>query len=1042
MMPYESFHKIADYKNPGVTSVGRQDAHSPWFACASEAQARDWSQNSPYRKSLDGVWKFSCCARPELTETFWEKDFDVSAWADIKVPGNWETQGFDKPIYTNFVYPWDHTSLDEHIVHPFGEDGEGVPKPPFIPEDNVTGCYRTSFTVPEDWDGREIFINFNGVETAYYFWVNGESVGYAEDSKLPSVFNITPYLVKGENTLAVKVMRFATSSYLEDQDYWYLCGIYRSVELIAKPARRIEDIKVTADFDPVYGLGRLSADIRVTRFDGYGKYTVRLNVYRGGELLVSACANPNTSADFRQDVIPSAGTARICIDMGRVEPWSPENPSLYTVTAAFISDTGEEVDFETCRVGFKRVEIRNGIVLLNGVRLIVKGVNRHEFEAYNGRAVTREFMVREILRMKQLGINSVRTCHYPDSPVWLDLCDELGLLVICECDVETHGVRGEITFDPAWGTAMLERAIRMVLTHKNHACIYSWSLGNESGAGANHAAMYGWIKEYDKSRLCQYESGNPGANISDIRGKMYATKEGILGMLTDENDTRPVILVEYLYQISNSGGGMENFWQYVKNYARFQGGYIWDWQDKCLVGKTPDGKDYFAYGGAFNEDIVDWLRPGFMTNNGIVLPDLTVKPVGHEVRQGYCPIQIECDSVDRGAPEYKGLRIYNSNMFTSSEGYDLIACVQENGIIISSEKIPLPVVSAGSHIDIDYKPEFKRNLDCEYFLLIKVMRRENTLWDDENTQLGVFQFPLGFGKRSYRALPESEQMEIVETADSVTIRGGDCEFVFCKVCGLIVSAKRAGTEYLSKKSGLEVLTRPRDGVYCRAAWGRHEIWRHAEGLKPALVSINAEKCGNRALVTVVRREESDLGAMSFVRTQYTLSSNGRIGISTVFDVDTGASDVPRVGLEFVVPEGFEKLCYYGRGVIENYRDRKMSAPVGLYASTVEDQHFAFIPPSENGGHEDVRWMELENGGGKRLRIEATVPFHFDVHHASVDDYKTADYDYQLARRKESYLHVDAAHAGIGSDMGWSTVLTKENRVNCGVYNLVFTIEMK
>ena len=1043
MNRYKDFHRRNDWETVEVTSINRVPAHSPWGAYESAAEAARYVPVSKYRKSLDGIWKFAYYDHPDQADCFWETDFDVSAWADITVPGNWEVQGFGKPIYTNFVYPWDHAVQARHIVHPHGAGrGEGVPKPPYIPEDNPTGCYRTGFTVPQAWAGREVFLHFGGVETAYYVWVNGQPVGYAEDSKLPSTFCITPYLTEGVNSLSVQVMRFASSSYLEDQDYWYLDGIYRSVELIAKPARRIEDMKFTADFDPVCGGATVDADVRVTRFDGYANWGVKLELFDDtGKSVASALAAPNPSAGFRNDVLPNAGTARLHLKLDKARPWNPESPALYTAVVTLLDEFGAEIDFESSRIGFKRVEIRNGIVLLNGARLIIKGVNRHEHEAYHGRSVPRDFMVREILRMKQLGINAVRTCHYPDSPVWLDLCDEMGILLVCECNVETHGIHGEITFDPVWGTAMLERAMRMVMTHKNHPSIYSWSLGNESGTGPNHAAMYGWIKEYDPSRLCQYESGDPGANVSDIRSRMYATEAGILGMLADETDTRPVILVEYLYQIANSGGGMKKFWELVKTYARFQGGYIWDWQDKCLVAKTPDGRDYFAYGGAFDEDVVDWLRPGFMTNNGIVLPDLTVKPVGWEVRQVYCPIQIERDPVDRGTPEYPGFRIYNSNLFTDSNAYYLVAWVQENGRVILEQTLDLPEIAPGAKVFWNYAPEFEKKPGCEYFLQLKVVRRDATPYGLANEEIGVFQFPLGCGPRSYPVQADAAPVALWETDKTITVRGGSVEVEFCKSCGLILSAKKHGVEYLAKGSGLEVFTRPRDGVSCRAGWGRYEIWRHAEDMDAALVSIEAVQAGSRAIVTAVRRQTSDLGNTSFATTRYTVSGDGSIDLYTRLDVDTGASDVPRAGLEFVVPEGFEHLDYYGRGEVENYRDRSLCAPIGLYESTVEAQHFAFIPPSENGGHSDVRWLELRNPQGHTLRVSAAVPMHFDVHHATIGDYKQADYDFQIPRRREAYLHLDAAHAGIGSDMGWSTVLTKENRVPCGVYEHSFTIKM-
>lgn len=381
-------------------------------------------------------------------------------------------------------------------------------------------------------------------------------------------------------------------------------------------------------------------------------------------------------------------------------------------------------------------------------------------------------------------------------------------------------------------------------------------------------------------------------------------------------------------------------------------------------------------------------------------------------------------------------------MFTDASAYYLVAWVQENGRVILEETLELPKLAAGAKALWEYEPKFEKKPDCEYFLQLKVVRRDATQYGLANEEIGIFQFPLGCGARRYLKAPDAAPVVIWDTDGEITVRGGSVEVVFCKSCGLIVSARKNGVEYLSKGSGFEVFTRPRDGVYCRAAWGRHEIWKHAENLAGALVSIDAVQAGARAIVTVVRSQTSDLGNVSFARSIYTISGDGRIELSVVLDIDTGAADVPRAGLEFVLPEGFEHLDYYGRGEVENYRDRMLCAPIGLYESTVDAQHFAFIPPSENGGHSDVRWLELRNAQGHTLRVSAASPMHFDVHHATIDDYKKADYDYQLPRRKEAYLHIDAAHAGIGSDMGWSTVLTQANRVECGVYEASYTIEMK
>ncbi|MBE6935211.1 MAG: DUF4981 domain-containing protein [Ruminococcaceae bacterium] len=1042
MNPYASFFGKPAWETLGISSSGRLLAHSPWAAPASEAAALA-GEASPYRLSLDGVWKFRWLPTPEAVTPFWQEDFRDADWDDITVPGNWEVQGFGKPIYTNTPFPWSYESRGQHILYPHGEtEGRGVPNQPYLPKENPTGCYRTRFTVPEAFAGRDVILHLGAVETAYYVWVNGSPVGYAEDSKLYSEFDLTPYLHAGENTLALQVMRYATASYIEDQDYWHLSGITRSVELLAKPHRRIEDMKLRAEYDPVYGGGMLDADIKVARFDGYADAEVTVTIYdAAGNALATGRGKPTFFAQYRDDVKPNTGVARVRLKLEKVSPWCPESPALYTVTAVYRDRDGRELDCEADRVGFKHVEVRDGVIYVNGARLIIRGVNRHEHEAYHGRTVSREFMIEEIRRMKQLGINAVRTCHYPDSPMWFDLCDELGLFTICECNIESHGVEGELTHDPAWGTTMLERVIRMVLIHKNHASIYSWSLGNESGTGANHAAMYGWVKEYDPSRLCQYEAGNPGANISDVRGNMYATIEDILRLLTDEHDTRPVILVEYLYQIANSGGGMQHFQELLRRYARFQGGYIWDWQDKCLVAKDENGNDFFAYGGAFDEDLTDWTAPHFMTNNGIVLPDLTVKPVGWEVRQAYCPIGITTDDLLRGEPMYRGYRVRNEEIYRDSSAYLLRAAILEDGVVIREEDCDLPVLAAGEYYDVTELPAFEKQAGKEYFVNFSVIRREETWFDPAGTVLGVYQFPLGRGARCWQAAPKAAPVAIAEDDAAIAVSGEHFGVVFEKASGLIRSMDRDGVFYLATDSGRETLSRPRDGLFCQEGWGRANLWGHAEHLTAGVLSITAVPAGERALVEVVRRAESDLGNVSLIRTRYLIDGSGRMEVSVSLDVDTGAYDVSRAGLEFVIPAGFERLRYYGRGENENYRDRILSAPMGLYTSTVAAQHFAFIPPSECGGHEDTRWLELTNEAGQGIRVSTPGGFHFDVHHNTIAEYRHADYDHLLPQHGESWLHIDAAHAGIGSNMAWSTVLAEGDRVKSGVYTLDFVIEI-
>ncbi|MBC8080135.1 MAG: DUF4981 domain-containing protein, partial [Gorillibacterium sp.] len=785
--------------------------------------------------------------------------------SDIKVPGNWELQGFGEPIYTNVVLPWDHFSKEHQVIHPTTKEGvRGLPNPPYIPQENPTGCYFRKFDIAAEWLEKETFIHFNGVETAYYLWINGKEVGYSQDSKLPSEFNITNFITAGENTIALQVMRFAESTYLEDQDYWYLSGIFRSVSLYAKPKARIVDWKIDAIPDLHYPFGMIKADVSINRFNGFANYKVKLDIFDlEGHLLSSGTSDINPQGNYRSYETPTSNTARIILKVENIEQWTPETPHLYKAVMTLISLENEEVDFESCRIGFKKTEIIDGVLLLNGNRLIVRGVNRHEHEVYGGRTVAVDHMVEEIKLMKRLNINSVRTCHYPDDPIWYDLCDEWGILLICECNLETHGVMGALSHNPAWGTNFLERAIRMVLTHKNHPSIYSWSLGNESGVGANHAGMAGWIREYDPTRLCQYEAGEPGKNISDVRGNMYATQNHIMNMLTDAVDIRPIVLVEYLYQIRNSGGGMYKFYDLVENYKRFQGGYIWDWQDKCLVSKTAEGREFFGYGGDFGESVVDWENPGFMTNNGIVLPDLTPKPAAMEVKQIYCPLIFE--EISQNNPwvleeDMGHFIIKNRNLVLDTMHYEVTYAVRENGYVVQTGVYELPYLQAGEEIKASFTEPIAKKPNCEYHVELIVKYAMDSAYAQAGYELGCYQFRLESGVYEYElptiveAIIEETKISLVNDEQTLKIIGNNCTVTFDKTTGLIISHVKNGVEYLAI-GPKECFTRPLTGMDAQKGWGRYSIWEKFanDHTSSKLKEITALPIGNtKALIEVVR----------------------------------------------------------------------------------------------------------------------------------------------------------------------------------------------
>lgn len=1034
----QDFYRNPAYLNKDITSVNRNSAHSPWLALPTKESALR-GEASPYRVSLNGEYDFYCYESPDQVDNFYEPGYNTTGAKKIQVPGNWETQGFDEPIYTNVLFPWNYDMEEPCNIKP-GKGLLKIPNAPHIPSHNPTGCYRRSFTVPKSFAGREVYLYFEGVETAYYLWVNGQPVGYSEDSKLPSEFNITPYLQEGENLLALQVMRFATSTYMEDQDYWYLSGIYRNVWLVAKPKIAIEDYKVRAIPDLNHLSGTVSADITVTRREGYADCSVGLALYDGETLLAEGQGSIAAVARYRTAEQPTANTGRVSLTIPKIALWSPESPKLYTLVVTLLDQDGNLLDTETCRTGFKKVEVKNGVVLLNGQRLIIRGVNRHE-HCPKGRAVSREHMEEEIRQMKRMHINSVRTCHYPDAPLWYDLCDEYGILLICECNLETHGVEGQLSHNPDYAMSYLERATRMVCTHKNHVSIYSWSLGNESGHGANHAAMYGFIKEYDKDRLCQFESGEPGKNISDVRGNMYAPVHQILKMLADVEDDRPIILVEYLYQISNSGGGLKKFRELTEKYPRFQGGYVWDWQDKGLLAKAEDGTEFFGFGGDFGESYVEHDCPPFMTNNGIVLPDLTWKPVAYELKAAYAPVLVERPEILSPWQSRKVGAEYIVKNNTDTEYLREYRCrvlLKENGLVIAEQELELPNLPPRSQKAITVDLPYQGKPGCEYYLDFEIIRRAAAWYEDAGDIVSATQFRL-LGESFRYEEPKAVAAVFCEDAgEELLLQGEGFCYRFLKNTGEVCSAVKDGVEYL-QRAMVPSFLRPITGIDCQPGWGSFEQYQIFEQSRydcEYAGAMTGEGSASLEFRFQVHQEDMEL-VMGTLR--YTVFGGGQLKteyFATVFPVL-----VSRVGLELTIPAGFESVSYYGYGENENYCDRMESVRLGVYHSTVEEQHFPFSPISETGGHEGTRWLKLSDAEGHSMKLTANMPFHFDVHHNTVADYRVAKHDHELVRRKEAYLHIDAAHSQIGSEMAWSTQLDDSMHIGGKSHYLSFLTEL-
>lgn len=1046
----QSFHAKPDYLNIDVLSINRNISHTKWGAFDSVTNALTCERkNSNNVKSLNGNYKFKLFDRPELVPDFFANGYDASSWDQIPVPANWELHGHSKPIYTNVVYPWSYALDEDCMLTASKADTIKVPNPPHIPQQNPTGCYLTTFEISDL--SKDTHLCFDGVENAFYLWINGSPVGYSQDSKLPAEFNITKYLHEGKNTLALQVMRFSHTTYMEDQDYWHISGIFRSVWLISKPKMAIYDYQIKATPNLHHLTGTVTADITVTREPFFADYSVALSVYDINDNLISTgVSGIQKEAEYTMINRPTANTGRVTLNLSEIKLWSPENPTLYKAVITLISPQGEIVDIESCRIGFKDITVIDGVIHLNGKRLIIRGVNRHDHCYFAGRAVPTAFMRDEIIAMKRMNINSVRTCHYPDAPEWYDLCDELGILLVCECDLETHGVAGALSHSPAYATNYLERGVRMVLNYKNHPSIYSWSLGNESGTGANHAAMYGFIKEYDNTRLCQYEAGEPGKNVSDVRGNMYATIQHILNMLCDPKDNRPIVLVEYLYQIRNSGGGMDKFLELLENYPRFQGGYIWDWQDKCLLNKDKDGNDFFAFGGDFGEKDVEWQNPLYMTNNGIVLPDLTFKPVAQEVKTVYSPVIICNETANSAWARPHGFNTYtvkNRCFDLDLSHFNCTATVCENGTPILTTVIDLPNLAPNEDKLITVDIPHDKKAGAIYSIDFAISQKFDSFYASNTYEISTFSFSLASGATLQGDVTHDEVVSLSYSDTAYIVTAKDFSCAISKRDGYIQSLTKDGEEFLQRGAS-ESLDRPYTGLDCQADWGMFNELKYLRNgnLKRELTSINAVTTSDNlsAIITVKSRlystlSEHDYGI--FAKTTYTVYGDGEIDVDFKISVDESLRVLPRVGVEFVIPAGFEQLTYLGYGPYENYSDRMACARLGRFTTTVSNEHFPFIPPSENGGHEKTKFVTLENDNGSKITFLSFVPFHFDVHHNTVEDYQNAMHDHELIRREESYLHIDTAHSGIGSNMAWSTMLTDEHTVKAGNYELSITIKL-
>ena len=762
-----------DWENPQVVGRNKQPAHATLLPFADLNTALTGERhNSPYFQLLNGDWRFHFSPTPATApDDFFRPDFNSRDWDVVPVPSNWQMLGYGIPRYLAADYPFDKTN------------------PPYTPEEtNETGSYLTTFTIPEDWQDRQVFIVFDGVDSAFYLWVNGQEVGYSQDSRLPAEFDLTPYIHAGENALAVRVYRWSDGSFLEDQDMWFLSGIFRDVYLFATPKIHIRDFWARTELDASHHDAVLRLRVHVKNYS-----ETNAKGYQIEAALFDEYSQP-TDWQVAGSMQVGAGQEVVLEMSGEIanpKKWDGEHPNLYRLAIQLKDASGNPLEVEQCQVGFRVVEIEEGKVLVNGVPIYFRGVNRHEHDPVRGHAITEKSMIEDILLMKRFNINAVRTCHYPDIPRWYELCDQYGLYLIDEANVESHGLWDKFAKDPDWELAFVERGSRMVERDKNHPSIIIWSLGNESGEGPNHAAMADWIHQHDPTRPIFYDSGDKAPYL-DILSKMYPKLDALARAAQEPGETRPFIMCEYAHAMGNSPGNLKEYWEVIEAHPRLRGGFIWDWVDQGIRQVTEDGKGWYAYGSDFGDEPSSFS----FCCNGIVFPDRSLHPAMWEVKKVYQPVKIE--EVDLLAGK---MDVINCYFFSDLSGLDVTWKLTDGERVIQTGQLPrlhtLPAAREAIIVPFD-KPELEPG--AEYWLTLSFTLAENTSWADKGHEVAWEQFKVPWPVPETPRPPEDElpALELTETTTTVEVHSADFNLVFDKHSGTIASWLHKGTELIQR----------------------------------------------------------------------------------------------------------------------------------------------------------------------------------------------------------------------------------------------------
>lgn len=1006
-------------------------AHSDHVAYANETEAEE--KKSSFRLLLDGIWKFHYARNYTQTVNGFEAEtFDCKCWEDIRVPAHIQMEGYDIPQYVNIQYPWDGR---EDVWR------DAVPS-----EFNPVASYVKYFTLPEGFRKSGLYISFQGVESGFALWLNGHYVGYSEDSFTPSDFDLTPYVKEGENKLAVQVFKWTSSSWCEDQDFYRFSGIFRSVYLYTMPKVHVYDLKV----QPVVDEAVLNADLLVTmQMRGEGKARLTLT----GSRNYSVLEEKEEQIIFSEELPVSEGEVHFEKEVKKPDLWSAEIPNLYTLTIECFDQNGERSELVSQRIGFRRFEMKDGIMTLNGKRIVFKGVNRHEFSSKTGRAVTREEVLKDIVTMKQNNINAIRTCHYPDASIIYDLCDEYGLYMIAENNLESHGswdaaMHGSVPKDTIvpgdnmdWEPMMLDRVNSCYQRDKNHPAVLIWSVGNESYGGKVIFDMSEKFRALDPYRLVHYEgifNDRRYEATSDMESQMYTSVENVKKFLAEHKE-KPFIMCEYTHAMGNSCGAMHKYTDLTDTEPRYQGGFIWDYIDQSILKKDRYGKDFQAYGGDFLERPTDYNFSG----NGICYGgDRDPSPKMQEVKFNYQNISILFEKEGK-------FTVVNKNLFANTDRFRCVAVLQKNGVVVKKQEIETAVPPLSTK---DYEIPFailraddkdqKKDPDAEYTLTVSFRLKEDMSWADAGHEVA-------FGQKIYKKIPafhaSEKPIRVVHGKVNIGVKGEDFDCLFSMLSGGLVSYRYAGKEMIEKIPMPNFWRAPVDNDNGSMAPAHYAQWKiasmyisHRNGGMFDNVPTKVEEKDNT--VTVTYTYFMPTTPASKCQVAYTVFGDGTIETKLMYDPVEGLPDMPEFGMMFWFNADYDNLTWYGMGPDETYADRRHGAKLGIYSNKVADNMAKYLVPQECGNKVGVRYARLVDAKGRGMMFEGDE-LSFSALPYTPHELENAAHVYELPQVHHTIVRVALAQMGVGGDDSWGSLVHPEYHIDV-TKPLEFTFRFK